>query len=126
MLVATPEEVQTMLNNRNFDRPDDTKDHSGKGKMELVNVGSVTAGKGVFQPGWKWSNDAKPVMGGDSCQASHAGYVVSGRMKIVMNDGAECEVGPGEIMVASPGHDAWVVGDEPCVLIDFGSSVKLG
>ncbi len=112
-----------MLAAKGFGTPDETRNFAGKGKMDVINVGGVTAGKGVFEPGWKWSVNVKPIAGGESCQAAHAGYILSGRMKIVMDDGSELEAGPGEVFVASAGHDAWIVGDEPCVMIDFGASV---
>jgi quercetin dioxygenase-like cupin family protein len=74
----------------------------------------------VFQPGWRWSEDVKPIAGTQSCQAPHAIYVISGRMGIRMDDGTEGEIGPGDIAMIEPGHDAWVVGDEACVGVDFG------
>ena len=75
---------------------------------------------GTFEPGWKWSDDVKPIAQTDSCQADHLIYCVSGRMGIRMNDGAEGEIGPGDVVSIAPGHDAWVVGDEPCISVDFG------
>jgi mannose-6-phosphate isomerase-like protein (cupin superfamily) len=114
-----------MLEAKGFDKPDEVRNFAGKGKMDIVNVGGMTAGKGVFEPGWRWSVNVKPIAKTESCQAAHVGYVLSGRMKIVMDDGTECEAGPGDVMVAGPGHDAWIVGDEPCVLVDFGASVGL-
>ena len=77
-------------------------------------------GKGVFEPGWKWSNNVKPIAGTDSCQVSHLGYIISGRMKVYADDGSEA--GSAEAMCTQlhPGHDAEVTGDEPCVSLDFG------
>ena len=112
-----------MLVAKSFNTPDETRPFKAHGKMEIINVGGVTAGKGTFEPGWKWSVDVKPIAGTDSCQAAHAGYVVSGRMHVVMDDGTEGDAGPGDAVVISPGHDAWTVGNEACVLIDFGASV---
>lgn len=105
---------------KNFDSPDETRPFEGKGKADVVEVGGQTVGKGVFEPGWKWSNNVKPIAQTDSCQVSHLGYVLSGRMRIYMDDGAEAEVGPGDVFAAPPGHDAEVIGDEPCVALDFG------
>ena len=68
--------------------------------------------------------DVKPIAKTDSCQATHMGYVISGRMKVVMNDGTEAEAGPGDVVHIAPGHDAWIVGNEACVMVDFGSSVS--
>jgi cupin domain len=70
--------------------------------------------------GWRWSENVKPIAGTDSCQVSHLGYCISGRMRVTMNDGSEHEVGPGMAFAIAPGHDAAVVGDEACVTIDFG------
>ena len=105
---------------KSFDKPDETRQFEGKGHADVVNVGGRTIGKGTFEPGWRWSENVKPIAGTDSCQVSHLGYVVSGRMAVRMDDGSEGEVGAGDVVAIPPGHDAWVVGDEPCVLVDFG------
>jgi quercetin dioxygenase-like cupin family protein len=105
---------------KRFDAPDETRPFVDKGQAEVVQVGGQTVGHGVFEPGWRWSEHVKPIAGTESCQVSHLGYVESGRMHVVMDDGTEGEVGPGDIVAIPPGHDAWVVGDEPCVMMDFG------
>jgi hypothetical protein len=105
---------------KSFDAPDEVRPFEGNGKADVVNVGGRTIGRGTFEPGWRWSDNVRPIAGTDSCQVSHLGYVVSGRMAVRMDDGAEGEVGPGDVVAIPPGHDAWVVGDEPCVLVDFG------
>ena len=99
-------------------KPDDTR-RFDKGKMDIANVGNVTIGRFTLEPGWKWSTSLKAMMKTDSCQQYHTGYIISGRMKVRMNDGTEMECGPGEVAVIPPGHDAWVVGNEPCVGVDF-------
>lgn len=106
---------------KSFGSPDETRQFAdGKGKLELVNLGNGGAvGRATFEPGWRWSEHVKPIVGTDSCQVAHLGYVVSGRMRLRMDDGTEHEVGPGDVLVAPPGHDAWVVGDEPNVQVDF-------
>lgn len=105
---------------KSFDHPEETRPfEDGMGKLELINVESGAVGRAVFQPGWQWSKHVKPIAKTDSCQASHMGYMVGGRMKVVMDDGEEAEFGPGDFMRIEPGHDAWIVGDEPCVLIDW-------
>ena len=110
----------TGLVRKSADSPDELREMTdGKGRVELVDLGSGLVGRATFEPGWKWSDHVKPMAGTDSCQAAHVGYVVSGRMKIVMDDGEAVEVGPGDFMTAAPGHDAWVVGDEPCVTLDW-------
>ena len=111
------------LDAKTFDQPDETRPFAAHGQLEIVKVGGLTVGRGTYEPGWRWSQDVKPIANTDSCQASHAGYIVSGRLRVKMDDGTESEVGPGAVAVIEPGHDAWVVGDEACVLIDFGASV---
>jgi Cupin domain len=108
------------LQAKRFESPDEVREFKANGRVELVNLDSGPVGRGTFEPGWRWSNDVKPLAGTDSCQVEHIGYVVAGRMKVVMDDGQEVEVGPGDAFHMPPGHDAWTVGDEPCVLIDFG------
>ena len=111
------------LEAKSFSSPEETRQFAGKGKMDIVNVGGMTVGKGVFEAGWRWSTNVKPLAGTDSCQAAHLGFIMSGRMRVRMDDGTEAEAGPGEAVHIAPGHDAWVVGDEDCVFIDFGASV---
>jgi uncharacterized cupin superfamily protein len=105
---------------KRFDSPDETRPFEGNGQAEVVNLAGHTVGRGTFEPGWRWSDNVKPIARTDSCQVSHLGYVVSGRMKIYMDDGSESEVGPGDVAAIPPGHDAEVVGNEACVMIDFG------
>jgi uncharacterized cupin superfamily protein len=105
---------------KNFDSPDETRPFEGKGQAEMVNVAGRTIGRGTFEPGWRWSENVKPIAQTDSCEVSHLGYVVSGRMKVFMDDGSEGELGPGDVVAIPPGHDAEIVGDEPCVFVDFG------
>lgn len=111
------------LESKNLDTPDEKRDFE-HGAMSIVNVAGAIVGRAVFNPGWKWSNDVKPIAGTDSCEAAHTGYVISGRMHIRMDDGTEREVGPGEAIVISAGHDAWIVGDEPCVMLDWSGSAN--
>ncbi|MEU8519973.1 cupin domain-containing protein [Streptomyces sp. NBC_01216] len=105
---------------RSFDSADETRPfEDGKGRLDLLTTQLGAVGRAVFEPGWKWSEHVKPIAGTESCQASHVGYVVSGRMKVVMDDGESAELGPGDFMAVTPGHDAWVLGDEPCVALDW-------
>ena len=76
--------------------------------------------RATFEPGWKWSSNVKPIAQTDSCEVSHLGYCISGRMKVYMDDGSEQEIGPGQAAAIPPGHDAEIVGSEPCVWLDFG------
>ena len=107
------------MRSRNFDKnPDDLRKFT-KGKVELANLGDVTIGRITLDPGWKWSNDVKPIVNTSSCQLSHTQYVISGRLQVRMDDGTEQECGPGEALYVPPGHDAWVIGNEPFVAVDF-------
>ena len=109
------------LTRRSLDSPDETRPfEGGKGELAVVNVEGGTVGRGVFRPGWKWSEHVKPIAGTDSCQARHTGICMSGHMTVRMDDGTEASVGPGDVMLIEPGHDAWVVGDEPCIVYDTG------
>jgi mannose-6-phosphate isomerase-like protein (cupin superfamily) len=90
-----------------------------KGKVEITKIGETMVGRATFQPGWRWSESVKPIAGTDSCQVHHMGYCVSGRIGIKMDDGTEFEVGAGEAYEIPPGHDGWVVGNEPYVGVDF-------
>ena len=105
---------------RNVSDPDETRAFAAHGGAAMVAVAGRTVGYGTFEPGWRWSQDVKPIAGTDSCQTAHFGYVLSGRMHVAMDDGTEGEVGPGDVVVIPPGHDAWTVGDEPCMMVDFG------
>ena len=89
------------------------------GDMNMVTLAGMTFVRAVLNPGWRWSTDARAEAGTESCQAAHAGIVLSGRFAVRIDDGTEIELGPGDAHVVGPGHDAWVIGDEPCVLIDF-------
>jgi quercetin dioxygenase-like cupin family protein len=106
---------------KRFDSPDETRPFADKGQARVVNLGDNSALRGTFEPGWRWSDHVKPIAKTDSCQSPHLLYVLSGRMKVVMNDGTEGEVGPGDAARIDPGHDAWVVGEEACEVVDFGA-----
>ena len=105
------------IEKKNLKSPDEVRTFE-KGKLELATVGGVTFGRATFQPGWKWSTSVKPIAKTESCQAPHTLYQISGRMKVVMEDGTQIEMGAGEVAVIPPGHDAWVVGNEPVIAID--------
>lgn len=111
----------TSVQGKNLSSPDETRSFDN-GKMEVVSLGNVTVGRAVFEPGWRWSENVKPIAGTESCQVPHAGYCISGRMKVVMDDGSELEIGPEDAAVIPPGHDAWIVGDEPCVWVEFSGA----
>jgi len=104
-----------------FDKPDETRTPD-RTRIEVVRLGALTAARITFQPGWRWSESIKPVAGTDSCQVRHVGTVASGRLHVVHEDGSEAEAVPGAVYVIEPGHDAWVVGDEPFVGFEFESA----
>ena len=118
----------TGLVRKSLDFPEETRSfEGGTGQLQLVNTDGGAVGRATFQPGWKWSTHVKPIAKTDSCQAAHVGYVISGRMKVVMDDGTADEFGPGDLVICPAGHDAWTVGNEPCVVIDwagFGDYAK--
>jgi EutQ-like cupin domain len=104
---------------RNLDRkPDDVRKFTN-GKVDLANLGDTVIGRITLEPGWKWSNDVKQIVNTNSCQLPHTQYVISGSLRVRMDDGTEQEFGPGDAMYVPPGHDAWVVGNQPFVAVDF-------
>jgi len=105
---------------RNLDHPDETRTFEN-GKVGVVNLGDFTASRLVLEPGWRWSENVKPIAGTDSCQVPHTGYHVSGRLHVRLDDGTEEEFGRAAAYVILPGPAAWVVGDEPVVSVDMSS-----
>jgi EutQ-like cupin domain len=103
---------------KKFSSADETRPFP-HGRVDILKIGDGTVGRAVFEPGWKWSRDVQPIAGTKSCEASHSAYVLSGRMHVVMDDGEEGDFGPGDYLVIPPGHDAWTVGNETCVVLDF-------
>ena len=110
---------------KSLDRPDETRRTADRGRIDLVTLGEVTVGRATFEPGWRWSEHIKPLAGTELCEITHTGYVMSGRQVVRMHDGTEVELGPGDAFVVGPGHDAWVIGDEPCVTLDFSGIAEL-
>ena len=111
-----------MYEHTDFATPDETRDFP-HGHVDLVRIGGAEIGRLTLEPGWRWSTDVKPIAGTDSCQVPHFQYHVSGRLGVRMDDGTEFIAEPGDITSLPPGHDGWVVGDEPVVVIDwFGAS----
>jgi len=110
------------MQKKTLSQPDERRAFD-KGQVDLVSLGGVTFGRATFQPGWKWSTCVKPLAKTQSCQAPHLQYQVSGRLRVVMDDGSEQEFGPGDVGLIPPGHDAWVVGNEPVVAIDISGMV---
>ena len=101
-----------------FSKPDEVRrpDHT---TIEVVNIAGGEIGRYTFQPGWRWSEHIKPVVGGESCQTNHIGYVASGTLHVESDDGTKADVKAGTVYRVAPGHDAWVVGNEPVTVFEF-------
>ena len=110
------------MQKKNLSRPDEKRSFD-KGQVEVAALGGISFGRATLQPGWKWSTCVKPLAKTKSCEAPHLQYHVSGRLHVVMDDGSEDEFGPGDVSFIPPGHDAWVVGNEPVVIIDISGLV---
>ncbi|MER7194629.1 cupin domain-containing protein [Streptomyces flaveolus] len=112
-----------MFEAKTLDKPDERRDFP-RGHLEAVHMEGLDFAVATFEPGWRWSESVASIAGTDSCMIHHNCYVVQGRMCIRMDDdGTESEVGPGDVFVCSPGHEAWVVGDEQCVVYDFAGAM---
>src|SRR6185312_245706 len=107
------------LQAKSLDVPDETRSMGGSGQLQIVQLDACTVARATFQPGFRWTEHMKPVAGTDLCQVRHIGYVVSGKAMIRMADGAERELCAGDAFDVPPGHDSWVIGDEPYVSLDF-------
>jgi hypothetical protein len=103
---------------KSFGVPEEVREFP-HGRAEIVRLGDMEIGRLILEPGWRWSTDVKPIAGTELCEAPHMQYHVSGRVHVVMADGTEFEAGPGDITSLPQGHDAWVVGDEPAVVVDW-------
>ena len=108
---------------KGFAKSDETREFP-KGKVELLNIGGGVVGKLTLEPGWRWSEHVKPIAKTEWCEAPHFQYQVSGRLHVAMQDGTEFEAGAGDVAALPSGHDAWVVGNEPVVVIDWGGAAN--
>lgn len=108
------------IETRSMESPDETRTPE-KTTVSVVHLGAASVARIVAQPGWRWSECIKPVVGTERCQAAHLGYVMAGRIHIAHSDGTEADIGPGDTYRIDPGHDAWVLGDEPLVALEFES-----
>lgn len=104
---------------KNLDSPDETRLFDN-GKFELVYLQDNTIARFALQPGWRWSKDVKPLVNTESCQMAHLLYILQGRLHVKMDDGTEFEAAAGDAVAIPAGHDAWVVGNEPVIAVDFG------
>jgi uncharacterized cupin superfamily protein len=108
------------ITTKNFDSPDESRSPANA-RLDIVDLGTVKAARYTMEPGWRWSESIKPLVGTESCEARHVGTIISGRFHIVHDDGTETDLRPGDAYVIEPGHDAWVVGDEPLRGCEFES-----
>jgi quercetin dioxygenase-like cupin family protein len=106
------------MERKNFSAPAEVRPFD-KGKAEVLHVGEHTVVRATFEPGWKWSTCIAPIAKTRSCEAAHFGYQLSGKMIVRMDDGAEMTTAAGDVVLIPPGHDGWVIGNEPAVFIDF-------
>jgi mannose-6-phosphate isomerase-like protein (cupin superfamily) len=111
------------LAKKNLASPDVVR-RCGHGKLELATLEDISLARVILQPGWKWSESIRPMVNTESCTVHHTQYVISGRLKIVMNDGSQMDLEPGDFASIPPGHDAWVIGNEPFVCVDFSPDMK--
>lgn len=117
--------MSAVLEKKSLNSPDEVRPFKdGKGKVAIFTVGNQTMGRAEFEPGWRWSTHVKPIAGTDSCEATHTGIILEGRMVVKMNDGSEMEFGPGDVFYMPPGHDAWIVGTQRCVAFDVTGVAK--
>lgn len=112
---TNPEEKAELVS---FNKPQETR-RFPLGKLDLVNIGGATIGRGIFEPGWRWSTSVKPIAKTESCEAPHFQYHLSGVLRITMDDGTTFDAKPGDVTLLPAGHDAYVIGDEAVVVIDF-------
>jgi hypothetical protein len=113
-----PQDTTQQKEHRDFASPDEVREF-GRGKLELLHIGGSDIGRLVLKPGWRWSEHVKPVAGTELCEAPHFQYHVTGTLRIRTADGAEFDAAPGQVTSLPAGHDAWVVGDEEVVVIDW-------
>lgn len=113
-MTATTAKTQS----KNMSSPDEVRTLP-KSHIEVVKIGDLSLMRATFEPGWKWSKHIKPTAGADLCEYHHFGYLISGQMDIIMSDGSEATLRAGDVVDIPPGHDSWVVGNEPVVILDF-------
>ena len=110
--------IMTQAEVKSFDRPEEVRQFP-KGKLELIKIGGATVGRAIFEPRWRWAESVQPLAKTKSCEAPHFQYHVSGVLRIRMDDGTEFDCKAGDVSLLPSGHDAWVIGDEPAVVVDF-------
>ena len=110
------------LQRKKLDKPDEVRPYAARGRTDIFQLDDTVVGRMVNEPGWRWSVDVRPAVGTDRCQYHHVGYVLSGLLHVELEDGSELEIGPDSVFEIPAGHDAWTVGDEPWVALDFAGA----
>ena len=108
---------------KSFGEPDEVREFP-KGRLEIIKIGGATVGRAILEPGWRWASSVQPIAKTRSCEAPHFQYHVSGVLRVRMDDGTEFECRPGDISFLPSGHDAWVVGDQPVIIVDFQGMIE--
>ncbi len=124
-IAQTPTTMETVLAKseaKSFEKPDEVRTFP-KGRVELINIGGATIGRAIFEPGWRWSTSVMPIAKTASCEAPHFQYHVAGVLHVKMDDGTEYDLKPGDVSLLPSGHDAWTVGDEAVIVVDFQGMV---
>ena len=119
---TTMKKTLEMTEVKHFGTPDEVRTFP-KGRVELINIGGATIGRAIFEPGWRWSTSVQPIAKTASCEAPHFQYHVSGTLRVRMDDGQEFDCKPGDVSLLPSGHDAWVVGNEAVIVVDFQGMV---
>lgn len=114
-------QTQQQVEQQNFGTPTEVREFPN-GRIELVDIGGASIGRIVLQPGWRWAHDVKPIAGTEWCEAPHMQYVIQGHLHVVMDDGRELDIGPGDVVSLPARHDAWVTGEEECIAIDWAGA----
>jgi hypothetical protein len=114
--------MTTTIAVRSLDSPDERREFP-HGHLDVLGIEGHKLDRAVFEPGWRWSESVKPIAGTELCEFDHFGFVAAGRMHLEMADGTGTDIGPGDVVVCPPGHDAWVLGDEPCVFVEVSEPV---
>jgi hypothetical protein len=117
------EQTITRAELKSCGKPDEVR-RFPKGRVEVVHIGGATVGRAVLEPGWRWATSVQPLVKTKSCEAAHFQYHVAGVLRVRMDDGSEFDCKPGDVSLLPAGHDAWVVGNEPAVIVDFQGMVE--
>jgi len=122
-MTALAKQIAEKAELKNFGKPDEVREFP-KGRLELMKIGGATIGRAVFEPGWRWATSVQPIAKTSSCEAPHFQYHVAGVLRIRMDDGTEFDCRPGDVSLLPSGHDAWVIGNDTVVVIDFQGMVE--